>query len=472
MITDRLLPLEPIRSLSSYENRGGGEAIARVHDLGSDWVIDQLAAAGLRGRGGAGFPTAVKWRSVLGGSGDVGIRYAVANGAEGEPGTFKDRPLLRLNPYLVLEGLVVAARTVGAPEAYLALKASFGPEIEAVERALAEMTAAGWTAGLRIYVVKGPDEYLFGEEKGLLEVIEGEDPLPRLFPPYLYGLFAQQPQMGWSAAPLDSDGGDEPVSNPTLVNNVETLANVPLILAHGPEQFRRSGTDESPGTIICTVSGDTSRAGFAEVPMGTSLRTVIDHLGGGVADGRTIKAVLSGVANPVITAEHLDVPLTYEDMTAIGAGLGAAGFMVFDDRRDMVRVAHAVSRFLYVESCGQCPACKFGTGEVTARLEQLIVEGGSTQDIDTIAARLRNVTDGNRCYLGAQEQRTIASILAAFPEDVALNITGVSTDAVEPISKIVAIEDGVAVLDEAQPRKNPDWTYADQSVAQPVMRRR
>jgi NADH-quinone oxidoreductase subunit F len=466
----RLLPAEPIASLGDYEALGGGEALARLHDLGPDWAIDQIGAAGLRGRGGAGFPAATKWRSVRGGGDDVGTRYAVANGAEGEPGTFKDRPLLRANPYQVLEGLVVAARTIGAPEAYIGMKATFLPEIARVEQALSEMGEAGWLADLRVYVVKGPDEYLFGEEKGLLEVIEGEEPLPRLVPPYLYGLFAQQPQMGWSAAPLDSGGVDEPVSNPTLVNNVETLANVPLILANGPDWYRQEGTPESPGTIICTVSGDTVRAGYAEVPLGTPLRAVLDTIGGGVPDGHQVKGVLSGVANPVVTAADLDVPLSYEGFTAMGTGLGAAGFLVFDDRRDMVRVAHAVSRFLYVESCGQCPACKFGTGEVTARLAHLILEGGTTQDIETIAARLRSVTDANRCYLGAEEQQTVSSLLAAYPEDVALNLTGVQTDPVPPISKIVDITDGIAVLDEKQAFKQPDWTYADTPVAEPVRR--
>jgi NADH-quinone oxidoreductase subunit F len=246
-----------------------------------------------------------------------------------------------------------------------------------------------------------------------------------------------------------------------VVNNVETLANVPLILAHGPAWFRAVGTDASPGSILCTVSGDTARAGVAEIPLGTSLASALAHVGGGMPDGRRVKAVLSGVANPVLPGTRLDTPLTYEDMATAGTGLGAAGFLVFDDRRDMVRVAHAVSRFLYVESCGQCPACKFGTGEVTARLEQLVLEGGSEADVETIAARLRQVTDGNRCYLGTEEQRTVGSILAAFPEDVALALTGVRTDPVDPVSKIVDIVDGQAILDERQARKQPDWTYGD-----------
>lgn len=460
VFADRVLPPEPITSLSGYERRGGGAAVGRLADVGLDAVLDELERSGLRGRGGAGFPTATKWRSVLAGGAEAGERYAVANGAEGEPGTYKDRPLLQRNPYQVIEGLVVAARVIGAQEAYVAMKASFAPQIAAVERALEEMSAAGWLDGLRIYVVKGPDEYLFGEEKGLLEVIEGEDPLPRLFPPYLYGLFADQPQFGWSAPTAGSDASG-PASNPTLVNNVETLAHAAAIVANGAEWFRELGTDGSPGTIICTVCGDTNRAGFAEIPMGTPLSEAIEHIGGGMPAGRSIKGVLSGVANPVLTADQLSTPLSYEAFDAIGSGLGAAGFMVFDDRRDMVRVAHAVSRFLYVESCGQCPACKFGTGEVTARLEQLIVEGGSPEDLDTIAARLRTVTDANRCYLGRQEQVVVSSLLSAFPADAALALTGVHTDPIAPVTQLLEIRGGRAVWDSHQPCKRPDWTYAE-----------
>jgi NADH:ubiquinone oxidoreductase subunit F (NADH-binding) len=462
MFTHHLLPEAPIGSLAEYEARGGGEALAIVADVGPDAVLDLLDAAGLRGRGGAGFPTGVKWRSVRDGGADKGERYVVANGAEGEPGTFKDRPLLRANPYQVLEGLIVAAHTVGAHEGFIALKSSFEPEIAAVERAMAELQQAGWLDDLRLYVVKGPDEYLFGEEKAMLEVIEGGDPLPRLFPPYLYGLFATLPQMGWSAAPDDIGAPEGPASNPTLVNNVETYANVLPILTNGADWYRDIGDPRSPGPLIVTVSGATVRDGYAEVASGETLRDVIEAVGGGLPAGRSIKAVLSGVANPVLTADRLDVELTHEAMAAVGTGLGAAGFVVYDDTTDMVRVAHAISRFLYVESCGQCPPCKFGTGEITAHLEQLIAGDEGQHAIDVIAARLRTVTDANRCFLGEQEQRVIASLLQHFPEDVALHLSGVTTAPVPPVSKIVDLVDGVAAYDERQAYKRPDWTYADE----------
>jgi len=185
-----LLPDVSHSSLDEYLTAGGGMALPAARERGGDWVIEQLETAGLRGRGGAGFPAAQKWRSVIAGGAALGDRYVVANGAEGEPGTFKDRSLMRTNPYQVIEGLSVAAHTVGAREAFLAVKASFTVEIDALERALREMADAGLISQTPITLVSGPEEYLFGEEKALLEVIEGNDPLPRWLPPYLHGLFA------------------------------------------------------------------------------------------------------------------------------------------------------------------------------------------------------------------------------------------------------------------------------------------
>ena len=184
-----LLDGAPVASLEDYVGRGGGAALGIAVESGPDHVLDELESSGLRGRGGAGFSTALKWRSIVAGGAEAGERFVVANGAEGEPGTFKDRALLRHNPYLLLEGLLVAARTVGARRVFVALKSSFEFEADVVALGAAEMAAAGWADDVQIELVRGPDEYLFGEEKALLEVIEGEEPLPRLFPPYLYGLF-------------------------------------------------------------------------------------------------------------------------------------------------------------------------------------------------------------------------------------------------------------------------------------------
>ncbi|MFL6242942.1 MAG: NADH-quinone oxidoreductase subunit F, partial [Acidimicrobiia bacterium] len=366
-----LLPDQPLTSLDEYiDGFDGGQGLVQARELGPTGIVDTIERSGLRGRGGAGFPTGRKWRSILAGGPEVGDRYAVANGAEGEPGTFKDRMLMRRNPYQVVEGLAISAATVDAVGAYLAVKASFEPEIEALTRAVREMSEAGLVGDVPITLVTGPEEYLFGEEKALLEVIEGEDPLPRLFPPYIYGLFTAMPQMGWSAGvDLSSDGVAVPSSNPTLVNNVETLANVVPILGRGADWYRSMGTAQSPGVAVATVVGDVQHAGVAELELGAPLGDVIERVAGGPRPGHTIKAVLSGVASGVIPARALGVPVSYEGLAAIDSGLGSLGFIVYDDTADMVAVALTVSRFLYVESCGQCPACKFGTGEVTAYLD-------------------------------------------------------------------------------------------------------
>jgi NADH:ubiquinone oxidoreductase subunit F (NADH-binding) len=271
------------------------------------------------------------------------------------------------------------------------------------------------------------------------------------------GLFATTPPVGWSAgAPVDDN---LTASNPTLVTNVETLANVPPILARGAAWYRERGTAGSPGSVLVTVVGDVERAGVAEVAMGTPLAEAIEEIGGGVRDGRRVKAVLSGVANPVLTAADLDTPLTYEAMAEIGSGLGACGFIVFDDTADMVAVARMVSRFLYVESCGQCPACKFGTGEVTAYLDRIATGQGASRDVELIGARLDTVTDANRCYLGTQEQVVISSLLRAFPEDFVAHLEGAPPAPELTVPKLVALSDGVATYDPRQARKRPDWTY-------------
>jgi NADH:ubiquinone oxidoreductase subunit F (NADH-binding) len=454
-----LLPATPLRSLDEYRDRGGGAGLDTARRIGPDAVIEQLRASGLRGRGGAGFPAARKWASVREGGADLGDRFVVANGAEGEPGSFKDRALLTANPYQVLEGLAIAAETIGAAHAFVGIKASFRPQRAALDRALDEMRIAGLLGAVPITIVEGPDEYLFGEEKALLAVIEGEDPLPRLFPPYVHGLFATRPQLGWSAEP-PIDDTPRAGSNPTLVNNVETLANVAPILERGVDWYRAHGTAQSPGNVICTVVGDVRRAGVAEVPLGAPLDVVIVDIGGGTRPGRAFKAALSGVANPAVTAAHVDVPVSYEGMEAIGTGLGACGFIVYDDTADMAAVARSISRFLFVESCGQCPPCKLGTGEITDLLDVLLGGRATEAEIELIGARLLTVTDANRCFLGAQEQRVIGSLLRSFPEDFVAHLEGATAAQLPAVPKLLDIlPDGTAVYDERQERKQPDWTY-------------
>jgi NADH:ubiquinone oxidoreductase subunit F (NADH-binding) len=454
-----LLDGDPVESLEDHRHRGGGRGLTAALEHGPGWVVDELERSGLRGRGGAGFPVHLKWRSVAGGGDDVGDRFVVVNGAEGEPGTFKDRTLLRHNPYLTLEGALIAGHALGAREVYVALKGSFEQERARVELAAAEMVGAGWVGDMSLQLVAGPDEYLFGEEKALLEVIEGEEPLPRMFPPYLYGLFSVSPNVGWSAnAARSAEGAGGPASNPTLVNNVETFAAVARIVAEGGDWYAAMGTPESSGTAICTVSGDTLRHGVGEFEMGTPLEEVLVELGGGLPEGRSVRYVLSGVANPVIRGVDIGVAVSHEGFESVGSGLGSCGFMVFDDRTDPVELARAVSRFLWVESCGQCPACKLGTGEVTRRLEQVLDGEGTPRVLSVIDARLANVTDSARCFLPAQEQRLVASLMADLRDPEARRGTQ-RRDLLT--TKLVDLVDDRFTLDERQRRTRPDWTYED-----------
>ena len=448
-------------SLDAYLERRGGQGLSGARHVGPTETIAEITAAGLRGRGGAGFPTGTKWRSVAEGVGRH--RYAVCNAAEGEPGTFKDRALLRANPYAVIEGLLIAAEAVGAREAYLAMKASFVAEQASVRRAIGEIEAAGWLRDVTITIVTGPEEYLFGEEKALLEVIEGNEPLPRL----AAAVPARPVRHGAAARLAGARGGGGSRGSPRIEPD--------------PGQQRRDprpgGVDPRPrGRCVprCRHDGIArhgavhdrrrrratrrwSRCRWGR-PCGRSSSSC-----GGPLPGRSVKAVFPGVANAVLTSADLDTPLSYEAMEAIGSGLGAGGFIVYDDSACMVEVAAVMSRFLYVESCGQCPPCKLGTGEITAVLERIRTGQGEDADLGRIAERLRIVADGNRCYLPVQERIMISSILRGFPEDVAAHLEGYCRSERQqiPTPKITDLVDGVVTYDERQERKRPDWTYAD-----------
>jgi NADH:ubiquinone oxidoreductase subunit F (NADH-binding) len=457
-----LLPPTPISSLDGYLAGGGGRGLEAARRLGPQATIEELTASGLRGRGGGGFPTGRKWAGIAGQPAGAGRRYVVVNGAEGEPGTFKDRALLRANPYQVVEGAVIAAETVGAAGIYVCLKAAFEREREALTRAVQEFQTAGLCTRCTVTIVAGPDEYLFGEEKAMLEVIEGKPPLPRWLPPYEHGLFAASPQLGWEAGPHGPQRRTVGEPNPTLVNNVETLANVAHILARGADWFRSFGTPASPGTAVATVVGDVVAPDVGEIELGTPLRAVIDAVGAGLPAGRSVKAVLPGVANPVVTAEHLEAPVSYEGFEAIGSGMGSVGFIVLDDTACMVAAAWRASRFLSVESCGQCPPCKLGSTEITDRLGRLEAGTATDDDVGAIQGWLDRVTDGNRCYLAVEEQRVVGSILAAFAGEVAEHLTagGCPRPDRRPIPKLFDLQGGRAVYDETYLRKQPDWTYA------------
>jgi NADH:ubiquinone oxidoreductase subunit F (NADH-binding) len=257
--------------------------------------------------------------------------------------------------------------------------------------------------------------------------------------------------------------GEESLAPPTLVDNVETLANVPAIIAEGAEWFRSEGTDDSPGTIVCTVTGSVRRPGVAEVPMGTPLRDVIDVVGGGPRPGRRVTAVLSGVATGLVTEEHLDTPVSYEAMREIGSGPGSGGFMVFDDADDIAAVVAGVSRFLAVESCGQCTPCKQDGLTLADLLRTVCAGAGDEYHLDEINKRASTVGDRARCYLALQHQAVVTSLLERFPGALEAHVTGAAPPA-EPvlIAELVNLEAGKVSVDERFREKQPDWTYGEE----------
>jgi len=446
----RVLDAEPVADLDAYLAAGGGRGVETARNLAGPDIIDLVAASGLRGRGGAGFPTGVKWETVALYESEVPTTVVV-NAAEGEPGSFKDRAILRANPYRVLEGALIAARAVDAPRIVVAVKRSFTTEIARLRAAMAELEALGYAEDVTVELVEGPSEYLFGEETALLEVVAGRPPFPRIAPPYRRG--------DTDADDLAAPGGGE--GPPALANNVETLANVPGILAEGTDWFRDEGTEGSPGTAVVTVTGSTRRHGVAEVPMGTPLGEVVERIGGGAGKGRELAAALSGVANPIIPASRFDTPLGYDEFRAAGTGLGATGFIVFDDRDDLVAVAHGVTRFLAVESCGQCRPCKQDGLQAERNLLAIRRSDATERDLAQLEDCLLTVTDGARCFLANQTQLVAGSILQHCPDVVQGHLDGsrAAADAYL-VAPIVDFDDeGRAVLDERQWTKQPDWTH-------------
>jgi NADH:ubiquinone oxidoreductase subunit F (NADH-binding) len=466
-IVHRVLFPEPITSLAEYQTRRGGAGLEAARAADPEMLIAELEASGLRGRGGAGFPTGTKWRTVRQFRSPDVPTTVVVNGAEGEPGTFKDRTILRVNPYPVIEGALIAAKAVGADQVVFGLKRTFRTEVARLQSAVDEVKAAGWADGITLTVFEGPEEYLYGEETALLETIDGRYPFPRIAPPWRRGETEvvehdadAESGSGLSAHVEMADASGETGAPPALVDNLETMANVPRIIARGAAWFRTEGTDDSPGTMVCTVIGDVQQAGVAEFEMGTPLREVIDEISGGARPGRTIKAVLPGVANAVITADQLEVPISYEAMAAIGSGLGSGGFIVFDDSADLVAVAAGVSRFLAVESCGQCTPCKQDGIVLSDLLARVGRSDASERDLASIKSRVDTVANSARCYLATQHQAVVGSILERFPAEFEAHISASATP-VEPqmIAELVDIKDGEAILDERHREKQFDWSY-------------
>jgi NADH:ubiquinone oxidoreductase subunit F (NADH-binding) len=447
---------------------GGGRGLAAARLVDPEAVIAEIEESGLTARGGAGAPCGPKWRTGRAyATGAAVPPSVVVNAAEGEPGSFKDRAILFRNPYQVIEGALIAAYAIGACDVIIALKRMHGKLRGRLAEALDEARAAGWLDGIEVQLFEGPNEYLYGEETAMLEAIDGRPPFPRIAPPYRRGVheivdpLVAAESVGAEPAHIQMAGPSTAAfGSPTLVNNVETLANVPAILVEGPEWFRSIGTPESPGTLVCTVTGATRGHGVGEVPMGTSLRDVIDLIGGGPNAGRTIKAVMGGAATPVLTADQLDTPVSNEGMRNVGGMLGCGGFIVFDDHSDMAAVAAGVARFLSVESCGLCVPCKEDGLSLARLFDRVRMSQASDHDLATIHDCLQTVTEGSRCTMATQYPLVLQSILDNFGDEIDGHLRG-TIEAAKPelIASIVDIDGTWAYLDETHRDKQPDWTF-------------
>lgn len=452
-----LIPERPVAQLAEHVAGGGGAGLARARSIGPDAVRADVRAAGLRGRDAVGGDVAAGWAAVCAAPAEAGPRYLVAIGTDSEPGSFVDRALLRVNPYAVLEGLVIAALAIGARDAFVVIRRSFAREYEILADAIADAELAGWLDDVSVKAVRAPDEYLSGEPRAALEVIEGRPPLPRRGAPHVDGLF------GAERADTPDPGRHRP-ANPTVVESLETLANLGPILREGPAWFRSRGTAISPGHLLITVTGDVRRHRVAEVELGRPLVDVLDEVGDGFLPSAPAKAVLNGVSSPVLTRNRLGSPLSWEGLAAAGASLGRAAFQVFGEGTDMVGLAHGIASFLYVESCGWCPPCKFGGGEVTAHLARLQAGVGRIGDIETVLARLAGIVDGRQCELAAQHRDVVASVIRAFPGDFAAAVQDGYRGTPVPVRGLADLVAGRAEWDDRQAHKRPDWVVEEQPV--------
>ena len=401
--------------LEEYRRGGGYEGLTKaLTQMKPADVIAEIQKAELRGRGGAGYPTWKKWEMVA--KSHATTHYLCANAGEHEPGTFKDRYLIQRNPHLLIEGALIAAYAVGAREAYLYVNGSFHDEIEIVKKAMAEAKREGYWGenlletgvAINLKFSPGTGSYVAGEETGMLEVIEGRQAKPRPKPPYFpsyMGLYGK----------------------PTVVNNAETLANVPLIIKNGADWYRGIGSPGSFGTMLFSLSGDVNRPGVYELPFGTPLRTLIERHGNGVKNGRSVKAVLpGGPSNGFVTEQNLDVCLNVESLKAIGSGIGSGGVIVYDDRTCMVRTLLEFERFFARESCGQCPPCQLGTQNMAAVLQRFENGEGVLDDLTYISQLCGIVKGRGYCYLVTGAAVLFESSLKHFRHEYEAHIRGKS----------------------------------------------
>ena len=389
-----------LRDIAVYRERGGYEQLRRaVTSMQPAELVDLVMKSGLRGRGGAGFPTGRKW-SFLPDNGRP--RYMVCNCDEAEPGTFKDHMLLEETPHQVLEGLLIGTYAIRSQHAFIYIRGEFKRGYEIFMQAVAEARAAGFIGenlfgtgvSLEVTVHRGAGAYICGEETALLNSLEGRRGEPRLKPPFpaVKGLYGE----------------------PTVVNNVETLATLPYLLKNGPEWFTAMGSEKSPGVKIVSVSGHVKKPGNFEVPLGTPLRELL-ALAGGPRDGRTIVAVQpGGGSSACLFEEHLDLPYDFEAMAAAGTMLGSGAVVFFDDSTDFVKAAHALVRFYAHESCGQCTPCREGGHWLEITLERILEGGGLDSDIDMLLSVSHQMTGINLCPLGDSIEPFLASVVKRF----------------------------------------------------------
>jgi NADH-quinone oxidoreductase subunit F len=380
---------------TSLKKYGGYAAFKKAKTLKPEAVINEIKASGLVGRGGAAFPTGVKWEGAA--KADSSPKYVICNADESEPGTFKDRVLLIDDPHRTIEGMCIAAYAIGATQGYIYIRGEYPYIVPVLENALNEARSAGYLGeDFDIEIRVGAGAYICGEETALFESIEGKRGFPRIKPPFptTHGVFGK----------------------PTVINNVETLCNVPLIISQGSAEYRRIGTEKSPGPKLFCVSGDVERAGVYEVPFGVTLRELLE-MAGGVKGGRQFKSILfGGAAGAFATSEHLDVKMTFEDLRAAGLPLGSGVVMVFDETRDMRQVLQSLGHFFAHESCGKCYPCQMGTQRQKEILDR--IANGKVLADDSI--RLQDVgwtmTDASLCGLGQTAASAVLSAMKLWPE--------------------------------------------------------
>jgi len=387
-------------SLKDYEKAGGYQALKKILGKIQPADVTQLVIkSGLRGRGGAGFPTGVKWNFLP--KDYKGPKYLCCNADESEPGTFKDRQLMERDPHQVLEGIAIACYAIGSETAYIYIRGEFVLGSRILDQAVAEARQAGYLgrnvlgsgANIQIHVHRGAGAYICGEETALLESLEGKRGLPRVKPPFpaTHGLY----------------------SKPTVVNNVETLANLPHIVTRGAEWFASIGSPpKSTGTRIFCVSGHVKRPGNYEVPMGITLRELIFEHAGGMRSDKKLKAIIPGGASaPFLTEEHLDVKLDFESVAAAGSMLGSGGVTVMEEGTSMVWAALRLMEFFYHESCGKCSPCREGSSWLVQTLRRIWTKHGRMEDLETLKELCQNIAGRTVCAFGDAEVAPIMSTL-------------------------------------------------------------